>query len=237
MDAIRKCPHCGNYVKVEEGWCHHCHWWVRWNENEEEVFEVNYLQSTLPRWVWVVFFLIAAAGQLCMLFSNEMFHGMLDAAHLLKAIGETALLCGLLYGLRFEYKRLTALIAILIVLLVVYHLLIFCHLHPEFVPLPGIIRKYTPVIALCLLIVSELAYAVLGLLLFDYYKGMLSTTGIVMAAAILIHMLFNLWLKMSGVNFFADAIVAIATIVYFYLLMSRFLNHAAYKKVVLKTKT
>ena len=101
-----------------------------------------------------------------------------------------------------------------------------------FPPLPDNAKALLPDAGFYLLVASEAAAALLGYMLFDNYNGRLSTTGFVMAAAMLLHLLLNVLLHLSGVNIAADLAVGAANIAYFCLLKNRFLTHEEYVRKV-----
>ena len=238
QETTRLCPHCGHEAKTKDHRCPQCDWTLHWDKRDQRVYEVNYLQSTLTKTWWTLCFIIAVAGQICMFLANDMFDGLvpfrptLCAGHLMRACGETALLYGLWYGLRFEYKRLAWLIAAVAALFIAYHLAIIAYCFHDSLPLPDNAKALLPDAGFYLLVASEAAAALLGYMLFDNYNGRLSTTGFVMAAAMLLHLLLNVLLHLSGVNIAADLAVGAANIAYFCLLKNRFLTHEEYVRKV-----
>lgn len=233
----RKCPHCGEVVDVTEQICPACEWKLNWTDSADNKY-VDYLQSFLSNRLVGFAFLLAVVGQLLMLSTCDFFNGLLPYrgelllwGHVLKAVGETTLLCCVMHGLKYEQHQLAIHMVLTIVLLLAYHvatitLLLAQHSMTQ--------HDATSLYDLCatLLITGEATAAALGFRMTFFFNGHLSITGIVMTVAMLVHLGLNLLLHMSGHDIYADSLVAALLIAYFWMVNRMLLDHNTYTKII-----
>ena len=152
-------------------------------------------------------------------------------ACLLKMAGETILLYGLMYGLRFECYRLTIVTVPLVIFEVLYHLMAagwqgiarLTFLHPY-------IFQTFYAIALVLVIFEGL-YLVLGVCLASLYRGYLSKVGLLMTASVSMFLLLNVVLHLSGKNLAADVTVSLLNWFCQFFIWDMLLDHRSYMEV------
>ena len=121
------CPRCGAELVRENCICPSCEWSIHRVEHPANKY-IRYVQSPVSNTVVTLVFLLALAGQLMIVFTGDFFalpfaNNLMVAAHVVKTIGETALLFCLMYGLKFEFWRFRFHLALVILMLLAYHLM------------------------------------------------------------------------------------------------------------------
>lgn len=247
-DVIRKCPHCKTEVQVKERFCPNCNYSLHWMKSGQNI-AVDYVQSPLPKIIAICALIAAIVGQLCIYLLdssvNDYFLNRLSlpsiqtlhvTGHLLKAIGETTLLYGLLKGLRFEYHNFTWHIAVTIILLLLYHILAAAL--PEIGNSATLSPYYKSAFTVCfgLLAISGISYFLLGLRINSSYFGLVSTCGLLMIIYSGVHFATSVIFNLSSKEFYSDSAVFVLAIIYFIVLKGRLLTHEEYveKKVKLR---
>ena len=226
------CPRCGAELVRENCICPSCEWSIHRVEHPANKY-IRYVQSPVSNTVVTLAFLLALAGQLMIVFTGDFFalpfaNNLMVAAHVVKTIGETALLFCLMYGLKFEFWRFRFHLALVILMLLAYHLMsaaLLTVLDRGMDP-----NEMTSWFTICgwMLIVTEVIYALLGVRLYDTYNGNLSFIGIMMLIAALLHLGFNVFLNMTGHVLLCDIAIFAANAIYFYCLKAALLDHKSY---------
>lgn len=236
--AQRHCPHCGKQLSVETVVCPKCHRVFHWKRNNDNTW-VRFLQSPFPMRVLMIGFILAAVGQVFLLLTDATIAEIIPypahynrfAGHLLKMAGETILLYGLMYGLRFECYRLTIVTVPLVIFEVLYHLmaagwqgiarLTFLH--------PYIFQTFYAIVLV--LVIFEGLYLVLGMCLASLYRGYLSKVGLLMTASAGMFLLLNVVLHLSGKNLAADVTVSLLNWFCQFFIWDMLLDHRSYMEV------
>lgn len=236
METKLKCPTCGKTLEPGTKECPNCGEKIRHEKHaSRNDLILDYVESKIPGWLLWLALLVAVGGQFLLLAYNPSFYHWLRPApetslfygHLLKTAGETVLLLALMKGLANERHNLRPFFLAAIASLLLYHLSAM-----GFVKLVDNATLNYPCyyLSMGLLVVSTLAYLVLGFMLEERFYGGLFYLACMLILYQAVYFVFTVILKWSGHELFADVILMVLATIYLVFLRTRLLGHMAFKR-------
>lgn len=239
METMTKCPLCGKSLEPGTRECPNCGEKIHHHrKGQRNDLILDFVEAPLSPWVLHVALLLALVGQGLLLAFNPHFYQFLRPqpevslfwGHLLKTMGETTLLFALMKGLSNERHNLRSFFLAAIVSLLAYHLLVALFLQVS-------LNVYTYYTGVGLLVVSTVAYLVLGFMMEERFYGGLFYLACLLILYVSVFFVFNFILKWSGKELFADVIITVLAMAYLIFLRTRLLDHKGFKRYKYKRGT